>query len=222
MTIATVLDNSASGDALYFDAPVQLQKVDLTESAETLYQRTYENVAAMVGEENHAEREHIAMLQQSMLARLVEAGAVYVAHAVARSEANPDRLCTAQYTVLIRDVEVPESLSILANGMKERGEPRETAVVEYPAGEAVVVGEELEIRPEMTAGGRPNTESYRMRQAQVLLPFPNRRRLAVIGVSSSNLEDWDNFVRMLDDIANSASFKPPASTGVAARLDALG
>lgn len=225
MSISTALDGAQPDEALYFTPPAQLHKIDLTEDPEQRFRRTAEEATAILGESaSQAEREHIAVLQEHMLASLVDEGAIYVAQALARSEVHTDQLCTAQFTIIVRDIAIPDDqpLSVVANGLKEPGEPRELATVSYPAGEAIIMGEELEIRPSVAASGEPNPTPYRMRQAQVLFPFPDRQRMAIVGVNSTHFDDWDHFVRMLNDIASSLSFTPPSNAGVSARLDALG
>lgn len=52
-----------------------------------------------------------------------------------------------------------------------------------------------------------------------MLPFPNKRRLAVISASSESLGDWVHYANMLNDIAQSVSFTEE-STAIRDRLSA--
>lgn len=217
------LDEAAQGLPIYFTAPAQLHRIDLSEKPEQRYLRTYEGAKQLLGEVDDADCHHIATLQELMLGRLIDAGVVYCAQAFAHSEVDTHKLCTAQFTIIVRELSLPhgQSLSLLANGLRDPGDPREVATVQYPAGEAVVIGEELEVKPSITASGQPNTKSYRMRQAQIIMPLPARQRVAIIGTSSTDLEDWEHFVRMLNEIAHSVSFRKKDANNVSARLDAL-
>lgn len=220
MSIMEALDGNAD-DSIYFSIPSHFNRVDLTEPPEARIRRTYEDVQAVLGNPDSDQCSHIATLLEMMISRLVDYGAVYVAQGFAQSEANPGTLCTAQFTIFVKEAELEtdQPLSLLASGLRDPGSPRQAAVVEYPAGAAVVVGEELEVSPSVTAAGRPTMERYRMRQAQVLLPFPNRRRVAVLSLTSTHLDDWHHFVRILNDIACSFSFTPRNDNSVVGRLE---
>lgn len=171
-------------------------------------QRTYRQAASTYSGADPEELAHLALTQEVAIAALIDDGAVYVANCVARSESEPTTLCTAQFVILVQEADLPmeNPLSVLANGLKEPGEPRETVLVEYPAAEAVLVGEERAVTPTMLPSGRANSETHRMRQAQVIMPFPGNRRIAVMSVSSQYLQEWPHFTRMLDDIAQSIRF----------------
>lgn len=66
--------------------------------------------------------------------------------------------------------------------------------------------------------GHPVPVEHRLRQAQVILPFPDKRRLAIIGVSSESLEDWQSYVEILDGIARSVSFNKAGAGSIADRM----
>lgn len=184
-------------------------------------QRTYQEAYALLPEADPTEHLNLVLLQEIMLAQLINEGAVYAAHCLARSEADPERLCTAEFSILIKEVELPpeQPLATIANGLREPGEPRAVATVTYPAGEAIVTGEELAVQPPMLPSGRPSTTTHRMRQARVLLPLPDRQLLAILGITSTDLADWPHFVRILNDIAHSVSFTEPATGTLTAALD---
>lgn len=221
MSISNVLDGSPRGVPMRFTPPAQLQKINLDEAPELRLQRTYREAARVLPDADPGELAHLALMQEVSVARLMSEGAVYAAHCVARSEAEPTVLCTAEYAIVIKESDLPatQPLAKIANGLKEPGEPRATAVVAYPAGEAVVVGEEVSITPSALPSGRPNGESYSMRQAQVIMPLPDRQRLAIMSVSSTHLRDWPHFVRMLNDIAHSVRFSASDSSGINNRLN---
>lgn len=220
MSISDTLDGGPRGVPMRFTPPAQLAKIDLDESPELRMQRTYQQAATVLPNADPGELAHLALMQEVTVARLISEGAVYAAHCVARSEAEPATLCTAEFAILIQETDLPaaQPLATIANGLKEPGEPRATAFVQYPAGEALVVGEEVSITPSVLPSGRPNTRSYSMRLAQVIMPLPGRQRLATMSVSSYHLHDWPHFVRMLNDIAHSVRFSESDGTAISDRL----
>lgn len=218
--ITNILDPDNARVPLRFTVPEQLREISFEEPAEYRIERTYRELCAALRGLTAQQALHLVHTQEQMLAKLWDEGAVYVGQCVARSDAEPDSLSTAQFTILVKDAELQAErpLAAVAGGLKKPGEPRETIFVDYPAGQALVVGEELTVQTPFTPLGRPVSTEHRVRQAQVILPFPDRRRLAIIGASSESLEDWQSYVEILDGIARSVSFTEPSASSIADRM----
>lgn len=208
---------------LWFTVPGQLHHVDLDEDPEQRIKRSYENVATTLGGATAAEQVHVVFLQELMLSQLLSQGAVYVGHCVARSEADPSKLTTAQFSLLVKEADLAahRPLAAVASALRQPDGSREVGFADYPAGEALVVGEEVEVQLPTTVTGKPVENTHRVRQAQVILPFPGNRRMVVIGVSSEGLDDWEHYVAMLNEIASSISFTDPAKKTIGDRLAGL-
>lgn len=207
---------------LYFTVPGQFVELPLTEDPEERVRRTYERVSASMPGATDAQRVHLTFMQEYLLAKLASEGAVYAALCLCRSEANPTKLSAAQFAIFVKTVEFSgeRPLAAVAGGLKNPGQPRETAFVQFPAGEGLVVGEELMVTLPVTLAGRPQPSTHTMRQAEVMIPFPDMRRLAVLSMSSEFLEDWVYYAGMLNDIARSVSFTE-RDTSIAGRLSGL-
>lgn len=218
--ISDILDADNTRVPLRFTVPEQLREFSFDEPAEYRIERTYRELRGALRGLTAEQALHLVYTQEQMLAKLWDEGAVYVGQCVARSDAEPTSLSTAQFTVLVKGAELhaEQPLAAVAGGLRKPGEPREIIFADYPAGEALVVGEELTARTPFSPLGRPVSTHHRLRQAQVILPFPDKRRLAIIGVSSEALEDWQSYVEILDGIARSVSFTEPGVNPISGRL----
>ncbi|RCW43122.1 hypothetical protein DFQ14_1079 [Halopolyspora algeriensis] len=158
-----------------------------------------------------------------MLSQLLNQGAVYVGHCVARSDADPSKLTTSQFSILVKeaDLSAHRPLAAVASALRQPDGRRKVGFADYPAGEALVVGEEVEVRLPVSVTGKSVENVHRVRQAQVILPFPGGRRMAVLGVSSESLDDWEHYVSMLNGIATSVSFTDPAKKSIGDLLAGL-
>ncbi len=218
-----MLSETLGGDRarvpLRFRVPEDFQEIVLDEPPEERARRTFDSFRGRLG---LTERQafHLAFSQEHMVARLRDEGAVYVGQCVARSETDPTALTSAQYTILVKkaDLDAGDPLDAVAGGLRKPGEPREVLFTEFPAGKALVVGEELAVTSPFGPLGEHRPATHRVRQAQVVLPFPDRRRLAIIGVSSEHLADWPSYVEILDGIARSVSFTEPSARSIAGVL----
>ncbi|MEV4649085.1 hypothetical protein [Saccharopolyspora sp. NPDC049357] len=208
---------------LWFKIPEQLHEVDLYGSPASRIQRSYENVSVLMEGADVAEQIHVVYLQEQMLSQLLANGAVFVGHCLARSEADPAKLTAAQFSILVQpaNLSARRPLHALAGALKQPGMRREVGFADYPAGEALVVGEEVEVTLPTTLTGKPVENTHRVRQVQIVLPFPGNQRLAIVGVSSETLADWKHFVTMLDGIARSISFTDPAEPSIGDLLAGL-
>ncbi|MBQ0926553.1 hypothetical protein [Saccharopolyspora endophytica] len=211
------------GVPLWFKVPDQFNELDLDEAPAERFQRAVGNATAVMSDASDAEPLRVAYLQEAMLSQLRRQGAVYVAHCVARSEADPSKLAVAQFSILVQDAALSgtQPLSVLVNALKQPGTTREVGLADYPAGEAIVVGEEVKVVLPVTLSGRVEENEHRVRQAQVLFPVPGGQYLVIVGVTSESLDDWPHYVAMLDGIARSISFTDPSRATIADRLAGL-
>ncbi len=195
-----------------FTVPRLLMAVDLAEAPEARMRRALEQwPAALRGLTPH-QAVHLALTQEASLAKLREEGAIYVGQAFARSDHDPSRPTTGQLAIMVKPavLQAEQPLAAIAGGLTVRGEPREIGYADFPAGEALVVGEEVTTRVPFTPLGGRTPVTHRIRQAQVIFAFPDRRRLAILSVSTEDLGDWPAYLELLNGVAKSVSFDPPA------------
>lgn len=149
---------SATKAPLRFSFPGQFTELPLDEDPETRVRRTYAAVSAKMPDATDSERLYRVFLQEFMLSKLLQEGAVWSALCVGRSEAEPATLSTAQFAIFVKDVKLSGDtpLAAVADGLKEPGKPLETSFVQFPAGEGLVVGEELRVDLPVTLAGTEN------------------------------------------------------------------
>ncbi|WP_162830256.1 hypothetical protein [Amycolatopsis palatopharyngis] len=224
MSIAGELSDGRTEVPLRFTVPEQLHEIDLGEDQQQRVRRTFEKLIRCLHGIDQTKILAMVFSQEAMLAKLVQEGAVYVAQCVARSEFEPTRLCVAQFSILVKDAALQgaQPLKTIASGLRTPGEPREIIFMDFPAGEGLVIGEELAVQPYADVTGQRTGRSHRVRQAQIILAFPDRRRLAILNVSSEGIEDWHHLTRTLNEIAHSVSFTKRAENTISMRLNTLG
>ncbi|WP_141134656.1 hypothetical protein [Haloechinothrix alba] len=208
-------EGDATGDPLYFSVPPVFQEIDLDGDPEERVRRSFERFGAALEGATPEQCGSLTLQQEVMIGELLEQGAIYAATCLVRTEDEPPRLSTAQFTVCVREANLDgeRPLMALADGLRVPGSPREVAFAEFPAGRAVLVGDEADVHLPYTVDGRNQPQSHRVRQAQVVLPLPGNRRIAVFGISSQCLPEWSYYAAMLDDIAYSVSFTAPSEDG---------
>src|SRR5699024_5550557 len=115
------------------------------------------------------------------------------------SEARPSRAVTGQFSVLVKESELQRDRSLLevARGLKDPAQPREIILNEFPAGEALVVGEEVLVSQPITVWGRDSPQEHRLRQAQVVFTPPGKQITVTFVMSSQCIDDWEHFVIIL-------------------------
>lgn len=207
---------------LRFTVPDHFTVLPLEDDPEQRSRRAYQQALRTMPAVTDAERVQMVFMQELMLAQLINQGAVYAALCVCRSETQPATLSTAQFAILVKHVGLngKRPLAAVAGGLRNPGDPRETAFVQFPAGEGLVVGDEIKMSIPITPAGRAKPTTSIVRQAQVMLPFPDRRRLAILSISTTSLEDWLPYSQMLNDIAHSVSFTEP-NASISNRLSGL-
>lgn len=207
---------------LRFTVPDHFTVLPLDAEPEDRVRSTYQRALRTMPAVADSERVQMVFMQELLLAKLIEEGAVYAALCVCRSEAQPATLSTAQFAIFVKHVDMngERPLAAVAGGLRNPGDPRETAFVQFPAGEGLVVGDEVKVTVPITPAGRRESTTTVVRQAQIMLPFPDKRKLAVLSMSTASREDWLPYSRILNDIAHSVSFTE-MNTSISDRLSGL-
>jgi len=205
MAIATSLNTEGDNIPLWFKVPETFMEINPDESVEDRIQRIATSAGRVVGSTPDWQA-HAALAHEALIKNLAQIDATYAAIFTSRSETLPARLISALFTVIIRDA--PEitghTMATIAHGLREPGGRTETLLVDYPAGEACVHGEQHLIRW--------NNQEQTARQAQTIFRLPDDRRIAILGITSSCLDDWEDLVGLLDDICHTVTFTDPADT----------
>ncbi|MBA0126330.1 hypothetical protein H0B56_12330 [Haloechinothrix sp. YIM 98757] len=212
MTGAT---GEVGGTPLYFSVPEVFQEIDLDGDPAERVRRSFARFTSTLRGATPEQCGNLVLQQEVMIGELREQGAIYAATCLVRSETEPPRLSTAQLTVCVREanLDAEQPLIAVADGLRMPGSPREVAFAEFPAGRAVLVGEEVDVHLPYTVDGRSRPRSHRVRQAQVVLPLPGNRKIAVFGISSQCLPEWSYYAAVLNDVAHSVSFTAPSEDG---------
>jgi ribosomal protein L18 len=220
MNVSAKLGAEDLAQPLRFTVPEELHEIDLTEDAETRVQRAYANATAIMRGATEMQRLSVVFNREMMIAQLVSEGAVYAGQLIARSDADATKLATAQFAILVKeaDLDAADPLAAVAGGLKEPGKAREVGFAQYPAGAALVVGEEVKVTMPVTVTGEPVASTSLVRQAQIVFPCPDRRHIVILTVSSDSLADWRAYVDILDGMARSVSFRASKTSPIADRL----
>ncbi|MDV6011099.1 putative T7SS-secreted protein [Haloechinothrix sp. LS1_15] len=204
-----------SVDQLYFTVPDVFREIELDGDPEDRVARTFDRLGSTLGGATPEQCGSLTVQQELAIAQLRQHSAVYAATCLVRTEDEPPRLSTAQFTLCVREAKLDgeRPLIALADGLRLPGSAREVAFADFPAGQAVLVGEEVEVHMPYSVDGREEPRTHRIRQAQVILPLPGNRKIAVFGIASQCLHEWRYYAAMLNDIAYSVAFTPPTEPG---------
>lgn len=204
-----------------FSVPEQFQEVSLEEMPEQRAQRQYDALVRTFSDLGSTQCIRLVLAQEMGLSYLIESGAIYAATCLARSEAEPSMGVTAFFTVIVKEAELhgDRPLVDIAKGLRTPGEPREIIFNHFPAGEALVVGEEVVVTQPVSVLGESRQERHRLRQAQVIFALPGNEAVAILTMASPGLYDWTHFVATLNGISHSISFGNSRESAVTLRLD---
>lgn len=192
---------------VWFTVPDTFTGLDLGDDAGARVVRLVELTSSLTDEQ----RLHLVLAQELMIESLRRGHVVYAAHCLARSDGDPPRLSFAQFSVAARPVHLgaDAALDVIAARLDAPGLRRAVGFVALRAGRALAVVEERRFSTEMTVLGRPRHREHTVRQVQLMVPFPGRRHLAVLALSTESLRDWDTYVEIMGAIARTVSFAPP-------------
>jgi hypothetical protein len=218
MSISSTMNSVQARQPLRFTVPQELHEIDLTEDPEVRMRRAYANATAVMRGSTEEQRVYLVYTQETMVAQLQAQGAVYSGQLLARSDVDPARPATAQFSVLVKqaDLDARAPLAAVADGLREPG--REVGFAQYPAGEALVIGEELKVTLPTTVTGALVPNEHIVRQAQIIFACPDDRHLAMFTMSSESLMDWRTYIDILDGMARSVSFREPGKRSIADRM----
>lgn len=220
MSIESALASDEENIPLRFTVPEQFHELDLTESPESRMDRTFVRFRSTLPGITDEQCMHLVANQETALDDLIGHGAVYAAVLAARSDANPQQLSFAQFSILVKTMELPgrRPAATLVGGLKAEG--RQVSLVEFPAGQAVVVGEETTVSRPITVTGQQVEHAHRVRQAQVIFCRQGHSKLVTLNLSTESLGDWDTYATLLNGIARSVSFREQTENSIMDRLTA--
>ncbi|SDZ32608.1 hypothetical protein SAMN05216215_106016 [Saccharopolyspora shandongensis] len=209
-----------TGAPLWFSVPEQFQHIDLAEAPAERIKRTYDALTAVLLTATAEQRLDMVLRQEIMLSQLIGQGSIYVGNCLARSDASPSGISIAQLSIMLKDARLPtrRPLSVLASALREPGRAREVRVLEYPAGEALAIGEEVRLKLPAPLRGTAAASTHRVRQAQVFFLHPDGRHLVTLALSTEHVDDWPRFLGILGKVANSISFTEPQTNTISQRL----
>jgi hypothetical protein len=207
---------------LWFDVPGQFTEIDLAAEPEQRATSLAAQLARALPGTTPEQRLHVALAQEAMIAQLLDAGAVYAATMLAQNEDDgPPRMITAQFTVLVQDVDGAETPMLEASAERLQGEetPRDVGMVTLPAGKALGVIEDDEVSLPSSVFGKPEETTYYTRQAQLTLPFPDEKHLVTFCISTECLGDWTDLLEIFAGVARSVSFSPHGGSAITRALN---
>lgn len=205
-----------------FTAPPEFKAIDLTEAPEERLRRTITQTAVTLPDLPVEQRAQLAISQELMAQQMAGQNVKYAATCVLRTEGERPQLTMANLTLVVQPVDFghgADPLSLLANGLKTPGKKRETGYVHLPAGRALMLAEEVRLTPGITPFGLATDRTQVIRLAQAMVLFPDQRALAILGLSTEFLADWEDYVEIFRGIVRTIEFtRPGASTRIADRL----
>jgi hypothetical protein len=141
---------------------------------------------------------------------------------VYRPDEGPPRPSVCQFTVAVQPVDLDDSqiepLRVIADGLKMPNTSREVAFVRLNGGQAIMVGDESTVTFPSTITGEEIENTHVTRQIQFIMLFPDERRMAVFGLSTEFVEDWDYCLEVMATIMKTVRFRPPGTRSIADRL----
>lgn len=206
MTTPTSSETRPDGDLLWFTVVDEMHPIPLDEDPRLRTTRAYEALLRRLPDHTPAQCWDIVCEQEKSLTALITEGAVYLATCVALSEAVPARQVVAQFCVTVKEVDLPADrpLAAVARTLSAANPRRPITFDALPAGEALMFDEEV-----VTTG--PGIDSPRTTQcAQVVIAFPDRKRIAMLALSTEDGPDWPDYRNLLTVIARTVSFTDPA------------
>lgn len=209
--------------ALSFRVPAEFVALDLTETPSVRLNRTFHALSQKLTDLSNSELLTIAMRQEYMVMRLEEEGGVYSGTCVARTEEPIPALAVAQFSTLVKDLDLTEGVTLqaLASGLRSPGDPRDVGLVDLPVGQALMVAEQVvvEFPSDLTGSAGKNTSF--VRQVQATIPFPGNRKAVIFSLSSESASGWNEFLSIFGMILRTVTFDQPGKPNISSRLDPL-
>lgn len=212
-TLLTTEGTGFAGIPLRFRVPDEFTEIDLTEVPQERMDRTFAAFRTSLPQLTDVEILNIVLRQEVMVMQLVEQGAVYAGTCVARTEEETPRAVVAQLCVLVKqmDLDAEDPLMAAAGGLRQPGQSRDVGFLDLPAGKALMVADESVVDLPTTLTGKPETNRHRVRQVQATIPFPDRRKAAVLSISSESDAGWQECLEIFGKVLRTVSFHPPSA-----------
>lgn len=199
---------------LTFSLPDEFREIDLHSDpavrADALYVRMKQYAHGLSTEQQL----HLIAAQEALIERMAAEGVLYAAALIAQSDAEPSRLSTAQFTVTVRDVPIRQRdpLLQLLSAINKRPST-EAQYVDLEVGRCIAVIEEVEFRLGIDLMGDPKSHDHRVRQLQVIYPMVDRGQVAMFGLSTESIGDWDDYVSIMAGICKTIRWAEPGESG---------
>lgn len=204
---------------VWFDVPDAFAALDLGDDPGPRIAR----LAAPTTGLTDTQRLHLLLAQEYMVETMRREYVVYAAQCLVRVDGATPRLSVAQFTVSVCPAHVAglvgvDVLDVVAArldgvGPGREAPGREVAVLSLPAGRTLAVVEDRRFTTYVSALGVARRRDHVVRQVQLVVPFPDRRYLAVLALGTESLQDWENYLDLVGDIAASVRFSAPDAGG---------
>ncbi|SFE15611.1 hypothetical protein SAMN04487819_108234 [Actinopolyspora alba] len=219
----SVSDESSDTFPLSFGLHSGFQPVDFSESSAERAERLFESARSALPGLAEEQCLRLLVANEYLLRRMAEEGIIYAANFVGRSARDTTAATTAQFTLTLRDVELKATrpLEALAAGLREEDARREVDFVDLTVGRCLAVVQQDTPKPEVNLTGAAHYEPRVSRQFQVIVPLVERSQLAIFGLATECLRDWEDYVAMMADICNSIQWRDSERSSIEDKLAGL-
>lgn len=205
----TAADVTSAPPPVWFGVPDTFTPLDLDEAPASRATLLLNRTALLTGDQ----RVHLVLAQEVLVDSLRRAGAVYAATVLGTVVGERPRLSVAQFSVIVTPLRVGGDvvMDAIAARLEAPGLQRVVDVLDLPVGRALAVIEDRRFTSAMSPWGKPRQQTHTVRQLQLMVPFPDRRFLAVFALATECLRDWETYVDILGDVAGTITFSEPGS-----------
>ncbi|MBB3051910.1 hypothetical protein FHS23_002939 [Prauserella isguenensis] len=206
--------NPAATFPLTFSLPDEFREIDLHSDPATRADALYVRMKQYAPGLPTGRQLHLIAAQEALVERMVAEGVLYAAALITRSAGDPLMLSTAQFTVTVRDAPIRQRdpLPQLLSAIDKRPNT-EARYVDLEVGRCIAVIEEATFRLGLDLMGAPNPNDHRVRQLQVIYPMVDRGQVAMFGLSTESIDDWDDYVNMMAEICKTIRASESGESG---------
>ncbi|SDP02367.1 hypothetical protein SAMN04487905_101476 [Actinopolyspora xinjiangensis] len=222
------MTRSVSGDSsdtfpLSFGLHPGFQPVDFNESSADRAERLFESARSALPGLTEEQCLRLVVANEYLVRRMAEEGIIYAASFVGRSARDTTAATTAQFTLTLReaDLKATRPLEALAAGLREQDARREVDFVDLAVGRCLAVVQQDTPTPEVNLTGAEHHEPRVSRQLRVIVPLVERSQLAIFGLVTECLRDWEDYVAMMAEICNSIRWRGSARSSIEDKLAGL-
>ncbi|RKR91876.1 hypothetical protein BDK92_6304 [Micromonospora pisi] len=159
-----------------FDVPTQFTPLDLASSPEDRIERTTRRMAEVWPDSTEGQRDAITSTQELLIERLRSNGVRYAATVL-----EPAVPTTGLFTVSLHRVDIADPLTPLADALRPHAEVHD---LDTRLGRMLAIGHHRD----------------GVRQMQVALPLPHRKTMALFGISTEHLSEWETYTLHLVNV----------------------